>query len=213
MKTIFSPVLSYISFTRGSGSCATVSADKFKRDVQTLIGNGYSSASLADLKKHPKKEKMFCILLYGGYSNHYEIAFPILKELNVHADTFIPTDLVGKKEYPGIERFIPHFSWEEASEMHQSGLVDIYGMWHPFDEGKDMIAAVRSKAEAIRTNITYCNEQSLFLFPASKHSQDVLPALKNAGMTGYLSDYYTANASDIEAGALPYTKVSFKRGS
>ena len=208
MKTIFSPVLSYISFTRESGSCATVSADKFKSDVQTLIGNGYSSASLADLKKHPKKEKMFCILLYGGYSNHYEIAFPILKELNVHADTFIPTDLVGKKEYPGIERFIPHFSWEEASEMHQSGLVDIYGMWHPFDEGKDMIAAVRSKAEAIRTNITYCNEQSLFLFPASKHSQDVLPALKNAGMTGYLSDYYTANASDIEAGALPYIGVN-----
>lgn len=40
---------------------------------------------------------MFCILLYGGYSNHYEIAFPILKELNVHADAFIPTDLVGKK--------------------------------------------------------------------------------------------------------------------
>ena len=40
---------------------------------------------------------MFCILLYGGYSNHYEIAFPILKELNNHADSFIPIDLVGKK--------------------------------------------------------------------------------------------------------------------
>lgn len=64
------------------------------------------------------------------------------------------------------------------------------------------------KAEAIRTNIPGCNEQSLFLFPSSKHSQDVLPALKNAGMTGYLSDYYTANASDIEAGALPYIGVN-----
>lgn len=45
MKTIITPVLSYISFTRKSGSCATVSADKFKRDVQTLIRNGYSSVS------------------------------------------------------------------------------------------------------------------------------------------------------------------------
>ena len=43
--------------------------------------------------------------------------------------------------------------------------MDIYGMWHPFDEGKDMTAEVRSKAEAISTNITDCDEQSLFSVP------------------------------------------------
>jgi len=51
-------------------------------------------------------------------------------------DIFIATDLVGLNTYPGIENFIPHFSWEQANEMHRSGLVDIYAFWHPFDEKK-----------------------------------------------------------------------------
>lgn len=59
MKTIFSPVRSYISLTRESGAFAAVSANKFKRDVQTLIRNGCSSASLADLKNFPKKKRCF----------------------------------------------------------------------------------------------------------------------------------------------------------
>lgn len=129
-------------------------------------------------EKSFQKEKTFCILLYGGYSSHYEIAFPLLKELNVHADAFIPMELVARTYYPGIEKFILYFSWEEASEMHQSGLVNIYRMWHPFDEGKDMTAEVRTKAEEIKRISPAVTSNRFFLFPSNKHSQDVSRRLK-----------------------------------
>ena len=208
MKRLFPPILLYTNFGRDTDSCDDVSADKFKSDIQTLLDRGYFSVSLVNMSSCSEKEKMFCIVLCGGYSNHYEVAFPVLKELNVHADAFIPTDLVGKTSFPGLERFIPHFSWEEATEMHQSGLVDIYGMWHPFDDGKDIIAEVQSKAEAIITHVSDCNDQLLFLFPSNIHSQDILTALTNAGMMGYLVDYYNATAADIKSGALPYICVN-----
>ena len=111
MKTTTATILSYVSFAHKSGSYATVSEDKFKKDIQTLIENGYSSISLSDLTVRSEKEKVFCILLHGGYSNHYKVAFPILKEMNVHADAFIPTELVGRTHYSGIDSFVPHFSW------------------------------------------------------------------------------------------------------
>ena len=208
MKRIIYPILSYMSFSKDSGDGVTVSSDKFKRDLQTLIDNCYSSVSLTDLNSCSEHEKAFCVILYGGYSNHYDIAFPILTELNIQADAFIPTELVGRTDYPGIDKFVPHFSWEEASEMHRSGLINIYGLWHPFDEGKDMVEEVRSKAETIRANISGCNDQSFFLFPSSMRSEDVLPVLKNAGMTGYLSYYYNTNATDLKAGALPFIEVN-----
>lgn len=76
MKRIIHPILSYMSFSKDSGVGATVSADKFKRDIKILLDNGYSSVSLLDLNNCSEREKVFCIVLYGGYSEKRRPAFP-----------------------------------------------------------------------------------------------------------------------------------------
>ena len=116
----------YTSFTdkKECAKEATVYIDKFKDDIKTLISEGYSFLSLSDilLTKATEKTvatKCICIVFFGGYRNHYELAFPIIKELNIHVDMFIATDLMGLFEYPGLPSFAPHYSWQEADEMCQ----------------------------------------------------------------------------------------------
>ncbi len=59
-----------------------------------------------------------------GYLSNYELGFPILKELNIPATIFIVTDTVGAVAGEGKVNY-SHFTWEQAKEMEESGLIDI----------------------------------------------------------------------------------------
>ena len=59
-----------------------------------------------------------------GYSSNYEIAYPILKELEIPATIFVVTDTVGEQAGGGVVNY-SHFTWEQAREMEDSGLIDI----------------------------------------------------------------------------------------
>lgn len=59
-----------------------------------------------------------------GYSSNYEIAYPILKELSIPATIFVVTDTVGAVAGEGKVNY-SHFTWEQAKEMEESGLIEI----------------------------------------------------------------------------------------
>lgn len=59
-----------------------------------------------------------------GYLSNYEIAYPILKELNIPATIFVVTDTVGAAKGEGKVNN-SHFTWEQAKEMESSGLIEI----------------------------------------------------------------------------------------
>lgn len=59
-----------------------------------------------------------------GYSSNYEIAYPILKELEIPATIFVVTDTVGEQAGGGVVNY-SHFTWEQAREMEDSGLIEI----------------------------------------------------------------------------------------
>ena len=48
-----------------------------------------------------------------GYSSNYEIAYPILKELEIPATIFVVTDTVGEQAGGGVVNY-SHFTWEQA---------------------------------------------------------------------------------------------------
>lgn len=138
MKNIYKyPIFRYNHFLKNDAndtSNGTI-AEKFEGDIQYLIKNGYESISLFDLYKRETEGKSlprrgFVIVLEDGYYSEYEIAFPILKKHNVHADIFVVTELMGMNEHPVFKSFIPHFGEAEIIEMESSGLVTVHSHGH-----------------------------------------------------------------------------------
>lgn len=67
-----------------------------------------------------------------GYQSNYDIAYPILNELNMKATIYIIGSSIGKDTYKDTgKKILPHFGYDEAIEMYSSGLIDIQS--HSFD--------------------------------------------------------------------------------
>ena len=117
------PVIIYHHFTEKivGDMDATTTIAKFEQDLTTLLENGYTPISIKQrhlcangLAEWP--EKPFVCTMDDGYESNYTLAYPVFKRLGVHVDILLVTDFVGK--YLGT---LPHFSWEQAREMEQSG--------------------------------------------------------------------------------------------
>ncbi len=179
-KGISSPVLLYTNFKDHADDdmVYSTSIEKFKKDMLQLIECGYKAISLKELNQYRKigryPEKTFCIAMIGGYEDNYRLAFPILKELNIPASIFVITDHVGLTSHPDFSFFTPHFTWEQGVEMHDSGLVDIYAMWHQLDEEKtaSFSEIIKEKVNQVKKHIpagdaqfavyhNYCNDTDI----------------------------------------------------
>lgn len=210
----FYPNLLYSNFTNKKEDAkeATIHIDKFRNDLKILVNSGYNIISLSDVALTIERgaripEQSICLVLFGGYRSHYDLAFPILKELNIHADLFVATDLMGLYEYPGLSSFAPHFSWSEADEMKRSGLVDIYAMWHPFDENKDMNFEVANKLEQIKRNVPGSNPETAFCIKLDGNVEEKQSVLDRVGIKFNLVYYWSFKASQNKR-ELPYITVN-----
>ncbi len=175
-KFMCCPILQYNHFKiepdENMGYCTSI--EKFEKDITSLLKFGYSSISLYQLYLYKINNidlpnNTFCIIMEGGYESNYVLAFDILKKYNIHADIFISTDLVGLKCHPKYPNFIPHFSWDQATEMINSGLVNIYAKWHPLDENKgEFKKVILDKKEELMSHLDqkqYIGNFFAFLYP------------------------------------------------
>ncbi|NEU30378.1 polysaccharide deacetylase family protein [bacterium LRH843] len=106
-------------------SSVTMQPERFKDQLLTLKEAGYTSIperDLYDYYYHDKElpEKPLVITIDDGYLSNYELAYPILKELEMYATIYVVTSNRGKT--PGSS---PHFTWDQAREMVASGWIDI----------------------------------------------------------------------------------------
>lgn len=212
------PIIVYTSFKSfDNGKMANcTSIVKFESDMKKLIDNGYEAISLAQINECRKSKKSlpnksFCIVFLGGYIDNYSIAYPVIKKLGLHVDIFIATDLVGLNTYPGIENFIPHFSWEQANEMHRSGLVDIYAFWHPFDEKKaDKEAVIREKIHQIASNIENSDPKVAFYIGANNVEDEnkIMEIFRDIGISLNLIGYLFTTQERLNNGILPYIGIN-----
>ncbi|MGL4362319.1 MAG: polysaccharide deacetylase family protein [Cellulosilyticaceae bacterium] len=122
-------VVDYISDDDSAyeNSSNSVTTKRFEEHLQMLQNEGYTTISLKDLKDFSMgigslPEKPVLITSDDGYLNNYTHMYPLLQKYNNQATFFVTPNYVG--DLSKVTKF-DHFSWEQALEMEQSGLIDI----------------------------------------------------------------------------------------
>lgn len=113
----------------------TITTERFKEDVEYIKNNGYTTITFRELIDCSKGKmdfplKPIIITFDDGLEDNFTNGFPILKENNIKATIFVIGSRLGIKNYNNDNRY-SYFSWEQAKEMYQSGLVEIQP--HSFD--------------------------------------------------------------------------------
>ncbi|MFD0958991.1 polysaccharide deacetylase family protein [Paenibacillus chungangensis] len=110
---------------------------KFRSDMEELKAAGYNAVHLGELidyvdGKGELPDNPVAITFDDGYYSNYEYAYPVLKELGLKATISVIGWSVGREEHriPG-KNFYPHFTWDQAKEMADSGVIEIQN--HSFD--------------------------------------------------------------------------------
>lgn len=130
-------------------SSAIVSPAQFEQDMTYLKSLGFNTINFKELTdftegKGDLPHNPIIITFDDGYKSNYDYAFPILKKLNMKATISIIGWSVGRtKHKDNITNIIPHFSWDEAKEMYESGLIDI--QCHTYDMHEDGVRVKGSR--------------------------------------------------------------------
>ena len=103
----------------------TITPERFEEHIVTLLNNGYTPVSFEDIYNASQgnfvmPEKPVVISFDDGYDTNYNYAFPIIKNYGVKTTIFVVVRTVGQ-----VVGGNGHFTWEQAREMQQSGLVSI----------------------------------------------------------------------------------------
>ena len=126
------PILMYHHVADVGDSVVTVSLGLFKKQLDYLAENGYETVSFdeiiaySDGKDVELPEKPVAIVFDDGYESNYLLAYPELKKRGDRATICLIGSCVGKSTYKetGVP-MLPYFSWDEAREMRDSGLISL----------------------------------------------------------------------------------------
>ena len=136
-----------------------------------------------------------------GYLSNYEIAYPILKELEIPATIFVVTDTVGEVAGGGKVNH-SHFSWEQAKEMEKSGWIEIqsHTASHAALGDLDMnqlVTELRKSKYTIEKNLG--RECDMIAFPYGSYNETVLEASQRAGykLRALVDDKTTEDAYEV----------------
>ncbi|MFC4779120.1 polysaccharide deacetylase family protein [Paenibacillus sp. GCM10023252] len=105
--------------------------EKFKSDMLAVKQAGYNTVSLQQLiayvdGKGTLPDKPLVLTFDDGYYSNYEYAYPLYKELGMKATISVIGWSMGRTEHRlEGKNFYRHFTWDEAREMAESGLIDI----------------------------------------------------------------------------------------
>ena len=213
------PVLMYHVFseeTEPTSPFITVGVKRFEEQIQALLANGYTPITFKDLDAYLKGDgglppKPIILTADDGYLNNYTLAFPVLQKYEVPATFFVSPGIVG------VDTGNLHFTWEEAQEMEDSGLIDIqiHGYDHtPFSllTLKDVYYQV-SRAQGVIEK--YLGERDLVAvsYPEFRHTKEMQDLLTQMGISFQTTDTKfttTINRQDIKRINVPHSMTAEK---
>lgn len=141
------PIFMYHNLSIDEPDTATIPVDIFEEHMKALSEAGVEAVSFQDLVDFvyhggQLPENPVVITFDDGYQSNFELAFPILQKYNMKATLFVIGITVGESTYPNTDiPIFPHFSYEEAQTMIDSGLVSIQShtynlhQWAPLETG------------------------------------------------------------------------------
>ncbi|MFF2887395.1 polysaccharide deacetylase family protein [Paenibacillus sp. NPDC057967] len=123
---------------------------KFRSDMEAVKAAGFNAVLISDLIDYVDGKKELpdnpvAITFDDGYLSNYEYGYPVLKELGLNATISIIGWSTGRNEHriPG-KQFYPHFTWEQAKEMQDSGIIDIQNHSYDMHESNPDDPSIRS---------------------------------------------------------------------
>lgn len=200
-KDIKIPILIYHNFRTPIPYEADIyklfsSEENFDENVKTLLDAGYTFITLEDLYQYNQgqiglPEKVIIITIDDGQIGCYTDAFPVLKKYQVPATIFIVNQLVGTEDY---------FSWEQAKEMYDTGLVKIHCHGYSHSEyssvGKEKLISDYTKSHQEIEEHMGEKVQKIMAYPAGKSSENTIKWLKEIGFEVQVQTKYgTVNKS------------------
>jgi len=119
-----------------SPSGSTITLKRFCMDLDALENTGYTAIQFKDLENWVHRRtalpaKPILITFDDGYVSNYVMAYPELKRRGMKASISVIGWSVGQSFNSKGKPIIPHFSWDQAREMSDSGVVEIQS--HTYD--------------------------------------------------------------------------------
>lgn len=164
-------------------------AKQFEKQITGLMKLGYKPISYEDLVAYKNGEKAipkwsFLITFDDGYTGVYKYAFEIAKKYNIPMTSFEITDTVG---IPG------YYTWDEAREMKESGLMSIYlhGYTHTqYDKEtpEKLLEDTNMAQEDLQNKLGDNNILKVFTYPYGLYTNEERNTLWQAGYIQNLTD-------------------------
>lgn len=162
---------------------------QFEKQMTGLMKLGYKPITYEDLVAYKNGEKAiqkwsFLVTFDDGYTGVYKYAFEIAKKYNIPMTSFEISDTVGTNGY---------YTWEQAKEMKESGLISIYlhGYTHTqYDkETPERLLSDTNKAqEDLENNLEDNNILKVFTYPYGLYTNAERDTLWQAGYVQNLTD-------------------------
>ncbi len=208
-EDIIIPVLMYHNieenYPKGSEG-ANISPALFEEHMEAILARGYTPIFVADYYNSVQRGEVLpknpiIITFDDGYLSNYEIAFPILKKLNIPATIFVVTSTVGATVKSG-KVSTPHFTWEQAREMQNSGIIDIHSHSHTH---QNMTAIPIAKLQEELRLSRYLIERNLnkncfvFSYPFGGYNETTSKLARYAGYRMQILVNYAESGQDYLA--------------
>lgn len=196
------PILMYhhiVEVYNGESTINIIDLQGFWSHITALKEEGFNFISIEQLRKAEKgeielPEKPIILTFDDGYESNYKLAYPLIKEYEIKAVMNLVVSTVG--ETPGV---YPHFTWEEAKEMQDSGLVEIGShtfalhtpeMWKSEEETDDqyyerLFKDFSYSKQLLDSKLEY--EASIMCFPYGYYNPIVVKAAYDAGFETFIT--------------------------
>lgn len=175
-----------------------ITESKFKEHMLALKQAGYTPVLFEDLinaslGRFQLPAKPILITFDDGYSSNYNYAYPILKDFGFKATIFVITSTVGVN---GENIINPHFTWDQAAEMQQSGVISIQSHSHTHRDlslltdnevYEDILVSKKLIESSLGTNCM------VFSFPYGKFSDS---SRKFAELSGFMMQAFVADSAE-----------------